>query len=887
MTTVRLDPLINLLSFCALVRWFDRELLETVAGRASEVAALLASDLVEPAAGTRGAYRLRADVSQAAIAHLRAERPLDELAIQICAFFVFLERMQRHASGERRRSAEAACFEHLGELRLLLSEQRDWSQLTSYVAAARAARPREPGHLHQLAFHEGFIAIRTQQYERGEGVLVRLLDQDDLADDLRIRVLNTLGTAAFYQTHYDRARDHYQRAYDLALQRDDRSYQGHTLMNLSMVCEEIGDYTQALELAERSLEIFHDLGDAFREAHALYVVGHNAMHLGRWDLAAEHFDRAIRMHEKLDIKAGLANLCWSQGLLSHMLGDEQRSEAIYRSGLAYAESPDHGDPSVAMDLHLYLGFLFLTQQRYTEALDEYDRAVPLARQIRNRHALAMIQYRQGDTHRLMGRPDAALEQYRQAIETIDSLRGALASEEIKIGLLGTTQQVYEAAVLLCLEQGRAAEAFAVVERARARAFLDTLALKDPELFAAFDQPVVTLAEVQAQLPANAVLLEYFTTGVVPRDEQLAVGSAGYNISRIPAGNSRLRAHLTLPPHCLLFALSRDRFDVHRIALDPNRLRPQRHDAGPVRRFLSERRLAALYEQLITPVADLLAGRDVVYLAPHGPLHSVPFSALRSETGAYLLASDGPALAYAPSATVLLRNCFGRPASAAAGLLALGYNDRGGAGLLLAEAEARHIARVVGGQAWTGPEPKRARLAAEGRSARWLHIAGHAVFHPQDPLGSAVQLGAGDALSARAIIRGLELEADLVTLSACTSGLSQVAHGDELLGLQRALLYAGAPTVIGALWEAADLATLLVMERFYAELQAGASPAAALRDALIGVRELSGRAIAAAIDRLRVEEPVVGTLPRVPPDQLDRRPLADPFYWAPFILIGRG
>ena len=78
--------------------------------------------------------------------------------------------------------------------------------------------------------------------------------------------------------------------------------------------------------------------------------------------------------------------------------------------------------------------------------------------------------------------------------------------------------------------------------------------------------------------------------------------------------------------------------------------------------------------------------------------------------------------------------------------------------------------------------------------RWLHIAGHARFDPHDPLGSYLLLGDGDKLSARAIIHDLDLAVDLVTLSSCTSGVTHVVPGDELRGLQRALLYAGAPTV---------------------------------------------------------------------------------------------
>ncbi|HEX6738588.1 MAG TPA: CHAT domain-containing tetratricopeptide repeat protein [Vicinamibacteria bacterium] len=536
-----------------------------------------------------------------------------------------------------------------------------------------------------------------------------------------------------------------------------------------------------------------------------------------------------------------------------------------------------------MDSLFNLGFLYHhTQGRSEEALDAYNLAAAMAQRLHSDHKLSLIHFRRGDLLKQQGWPDEAFTAYQQGIESIEGLRGATEREDIKIGLLGTTQQLYEAMVLLCLERDRPEEAFDYVERARSRAFLDTLAKKSPELYEAVDQPVATLREVQAALPEGALLLEYFTTGVVPRGEHL--------LNKVPPENARLREHLLLPPRVWLFAVARDRFEVRQLALDPNSLRPPVGDASPGRRLLHAPQLRLLHERLIAPVAHLLAGRDLLYLVPHGPLHYVPFMALRSGAGGYLLDAEGPAIALAPSATILLRNCLGRPPGRGAGLLALGYNDRGEGALRYAEAEARHLARLAGGRAWAGPEPKGERLLAAGRQPRWLHVAGHAVFNPRDPLDSVLRLGDDDALSARRIIEGLDLEAELVTLSACTTGLSHVVPGDELLGLQRAFLYAGAPTVVCTLWEAHDLVALLVMERFYAALARGTPAAVALRDAQVAMREMTARDVDGAIGRWREEDPeyaaALGEPQVIPSEGDDARPFADPFYWAPFMLIGR-
>src|SRR5262249_36592442 len=136
----------------------------------------------------------------------------------------------------------------------------------------------------------------------------------------------------------------------------------------------------------------------------------------------------------------------------------------------------------------------------------------------------------------------------------------------------------------------------------------------------------------------------------------------------------------------------------------------------------------------------------------------------------------------------------------------------------------------------------------------------------------------------------DLTADLVTLNACTSGVTSVVAGDELLGLQRAFLYAGAPAVVCTLWEAADFVALLAMDQFYTNLRGGQAPAAALRDAQIALRTMTGRNLLATIARWRAENPelvaALGELPAIPSEALDTHIYADPFYWAPFMLIGR-
>ena len=133
--------------------------------------------------------------------------------------------------------------------------------------------------------------------------------------------------------------------------------------------------------------------------------------------------------------------------------------------------------------------------------------------------------------------------------------------------------------------------------------------------------------------------------------------------------------------------------------------------------------------------------------------------------------------------------------------------------------------------------------------RYIHFATHAVFRKDNPLFSGLQLSDG-WLIAHDLYRR-RLECSLATLSACRTGMSAVVPGDELLGLVRGFLSAGARAVMVSLWAAHDAATAELMQRFYSRLADGLSRAAALRAAQQSLRE----------------------------DYLH------PYYWAAFALVG--
>src|SRR6185295_11014883 len=311
----------------------------------------------------------------------------------------------------------------------------------------------------------------------------------------------------------------------------------------------------------------------------------------------------------------------------------------------------------------------------------------------------------------------------------------------------------------------------------------------------------------------------------------------------------------------------------------------------------------LYARLVAPAEPWLGHADRLVISPDGPLSALPFAALAlpAPAGGYL-AERWP-FSTVPSATLAaeLRRERARPAAAspsgaaalpgATPLVAFGDprypapppgaaprtadgEDRGLdsrpwlrfrsglAPLPDSRAEVEGIASLFPpARAFLGADATEARFLNDAPQGRIVHFAGHALLDPRFPLDSGLALtppprparpGDDGLLQSWEIFENLRLAADLVTLSACETGLGPEAQGEGLLGLTRAFHYAGARTVLSSLWSVSDRSTAELMRRFYGHLKAG---------------EPKDRALAAA------------------QRELIHGGLAHPYHWAAFQLDG--
>ena len=210
------------------------------------------------------------------------------------------------------------------------------------------------------------------------------------------------------------------------------------------------------------------------------------------------------------------------------------------------------------------------------------------------------------------------------------------------------------------------------------------------------------------------------------------------------------------------------------------------------------------------------------------------------------------MSYAPSASVYslcqARSAQAEGGSLVRGSLVLGIPD---AAVPFVREEVEAVAACLpNSEVFLGPEATVERLRQAGPRSRFIHIATHGYFRRDNPMFSGIRLG--DSYLSLYDLYQLKLPAELVALSGCSTGLNVVAAGDELMGLARGLILAGAGTSLLTQWDVQDQSSAQLMKFFYGNLAGGCSKTVALQQAM---------------RQAKLECP-------------------HPYYWAPFILVGR-
>lgn len=507
-------------------------------------------------------------------------------------------------------------------------------------------------------------------------------------------------------------------------------------------------------------------------------------------------------------------------------------------------------------------------------------------QLRLQHALGRIERQDGDTVEAQMHLSAA-------IDLLEAQRITLPLEELRTAFVDDKMDIYTDLLLAQLADEppgpqAIADAFTTLERARSRSLLERLyAIGDPTTENGLDpQMVAQREEMRRQL--HWLYNQSFQTAGGRRGEtvlrreiqareaqlqQLEWRSSPLLLQAQPVRLEMLQAVLGADQQALIYHITDD--EVLAFLID-------RQNAKIVRRLCSLSALQAaqteldfqlgraelgsayltrhatrlqtalraalfkLYQLLIAPVADQLHAARLLFI-PYGSLHLLPFHALW-DGERYLV--ERFECTYAPSGGVAVHcQTVAQPATPFASFAGFALGD---ATIPQAIAEVETVAQYfTSNWVYINEAASKAGLREAAQQADILHLATHGLFRPDNPFFSALKLADG-WIDVRELYR-LPLAARLVVLSACQSGAGRVQGGDEVIGLARGFLGAGAHTLLVSLWNVHDASAVHLMAAFYAQLTATGAPhpATALR--------------AAQLAAIQAQQ--------------------HPYFWAPFLVIG--
>jgi CHAT domain-containing protein len=482
-----------------------------------------------------------------------------------------------------------------------------------------------------------------------------------------------------------------------------------------------------------------------------------------------------------------------------------------------------GDPSQQAQLQRTRGRLLLAENKPAEALVLYQQlaSAPVNGDEGFYRAWALDGISKSES--ALGNEAQAAQALDQAIDVFDKARAKFRSDEFKMGLFSDLQVVFERAIGMHSRLGEPAKAFDISERSRARALLDAVAgraeIGNGEAIA------LDAATLQAMLRPDEVVVAYHA--LPDRLVAWVLSNQGVREASLPVAIKRADLARLV--------------DAYRDTLI--NVRPAVEVGDKI-------------GQLLLAPLDIPAGKRII-IVPHGPLHYLPFQALRLD-GQYLIERNP--ISIAPSISIAAKLAERTP-TVAAQLVAFGnptINPDVADPLPGAEREVHELSRQFPGATLFFKEQANKRnFEASAPKARLLHVAAHAMADTLDPLHSKVLLadenGQPNYLEARDVMKMNLSGTAMIALSACESGLGRVEDGDEVLGFTRSFLSAGTSTLLASLWPVSDAATETLMTTLYDDLAKGEQVQDAMRDAQ--------RAVMASPET------------------------AHPFFWAPFNLIG--
>ncbi len=734
--------------------------------------------------------------------------------------------------------------------------------------------------------------------------------------------------------NYDQALVANQKSLKLARQTGSPERIATSLNNIGLLYKRLGEYEKASDYYQQSLALKDDRSDPRSIATTTKNLGMLLWEQGKIEEAAEHYRKAMELRKQTSNPYDIAS---SLNTMITLEIENKNFERAWEYANQIQQIGDSTDSySILEDAATHAGLIYEARGKDKEALHQFKKAHAYSQFLPENKQLVSLENMARQYHKMNS--DSALIYGQQVIEIIENNRSRAGSvSDLKTGYFQKHSDFYVELTSWVLQyEKNTPRAFELVEQAKARALRDDLAKarqnidqklpeevrverneKRNEIDSLYTQLDIT-SDLQEQSKINQTIQTAELELAAYENElaeqypvlQKVQSSEAINLERAQSlidEDTAVLQYAISDKDLLIFLICQDDVQLKRVPISDG----QSMDSTLTRQVADFRDAILsnapketlrkhsenLSGKLIRPFQQQLKNYEQLIVVPDGALAYMPFEAI-TQDNRYLI--EDYHIKYVPSLTTLTLLDQSRPEKQSDLLAVAGsqFNENSSevsvsskgrlASLPSTNMEVDSIAshfqqRAILKDDLVTEQNLKNRL--QENSYRYVHLATHGIIDETQPGRSGLALSSGDEITPSSQedgmlrsseIFGLNINSDMVVLSACNTGLGEVVKGEGMLGMQRSFFFAGASTVVVSLWNVYDRSTASLMNGFYKALINAEPQDSWIDTALRWVGWDESLPFGEKAPSMREAKL-----------QMINHPLFNhPVYWAPFIVVGR-
>jgi CHAT domain-containing protein/tetratricopeptide (TPR) repeat protein len=717
---------------------------------------------------------------------------------------------------------------------------------------------------------------------------------EEIGDKVAISAaLDSTGSIYFLQGNYTQALEHLKKSLKISQEIGDQTGTSITLSNIGDTYVLLGDSALALQYYQRSLKLKEEVGDKDGIANLLTNMGDAYLEQANHTKALQCYQESLRIGEEIGNKPMMANALNSLGNIYRKQG--KAIQALESANKAVAIARQTGEAETFWKASTTMGQAYRAVNQLDRAGLAFAEAIATIEDLRTQVAGTEQQQQQFFESKISPyyeMIDLLIGQsnWQEALAFAERSKGRTLLDVLSNGKINITK------ALFVQEQQQESNLTAELASLNSQIYKEKQRQKPDQ---------TRLAELTARLEKTRLQMDAFQTNLYASHPELRIQrgqiqplSATEAALLIPDNNTALLEFVVQENQSFLFVLTRSnklsqaatKLQVYKLNLSRKDLTDltRRFNQRITSRSLGFQELATqLYDWLLKPAQAQLRGINRLVIVPDGVLWELPFQALLSAPRRFLL--EDYTISYAPSLTVLkemqaLRAKRRNSKSRTNTLLALGnpaigtqtaekvtavFMDERLLPLPEAERQVKALQQIYGSKnskIYIGTQATEERLKQEAGHYQILHLATHGILNDASPMYSHLVLSqlqgnaTNDGLLEAWEIMKLDLNADLVILSACDTARGRVGAGEGMIGLAWSLFVAGSPTTVVSQWKVETESNSELMVAFHRNLRLNANNAKAPVSKAEALRR-------AALKLMKNPK------------------YSHPFYWTPFVIIG--